>query len=223
MEVHFEPWVGNKYSDPGILGKKVLVLGHTYPCNEYLTKDGCTEIPNEENSYCRGCGFTQRFCNSVTVEVIKEYMTNSWQGKEGGHAKATHTRFLNTILPEVSNEEAYDYFAFYNFVQIAVNNQTARLGQAPDKYYELSVPPFLETLVKLQPDCVIVWGRPAYERLRYLLYIKGYTIGDIESGDRFCILYHEKKFPVMRIDHPSYRKFNKELWKTRIKDFLQSL
>ena len=26
MEVHFEPWVGNKYSDPGILGKKYWYL-----------------------------------------------------------------------------------------------------------------------------------------------------------------------------------------------------
>ena len=34
---------------------------------------------------------------------------------------------------------------------------------------------------------------------------------------------NKKKFPVMRIDHPSYRKFNNELWKTRIQEFLQSL
>ena len=132
MEIHFSPYKGDYY-EKGILGKKVLVLGHTYPCNEYLTKEGCKEIPNAENLYCRGCGFTQRFCSGVTEETVKEYMGNKW-GREGRRRKATHTKFLKSLLPDIYHLEAYRYVAFYNFVQVAVNANGGLIGQAEEKY-----------------------------------------------------------------------------------------
>lgn len=223
MDVHFEPWEGPKYSNPGVKGKKILVIGHTYPCNDYLNKEGCKEVPNKENGFCRGCGFTQRFCSEVTKETVKEYMGNMWQGRDGGRMKATHTKFLNSILPEVPSKEAYNYIAFYNFVQIAVNSNGERFGPTLDKYYELSIPPFLKTLAELQPDGLIVWGKPAYERLRYLLYVNGYIEGKIDTGDQFTVLYEGNEYPIMKIEHPSSPSFSTELWTSRIREFVQSL
>ena len=221
MEIHFSPYKGDYY-EKGIHGKKVLVLGHTYPCNEFLTKPGCKEIPNAENSYCRGCGFTQRFCSGVTEETVKEYMENKWVEREGGRRKATHTKFLKSILPDIHHLEAYKYVAFYNFVQIAVNASGELIGQADEKYYELSVEPFLKVLELLQPDCIIIWGKPVFYILQSYLEKLGLIVNRSQTDYHFTIHYNEKKYQVMRILHPSSGGYNISMWTDKIKEFLQS-
>lgn len=221
MEIHFSPYKGDYY-EKGILGKKVLVLGHTYPCNEYLTKEGCKEIPNADNLYCRGCGFTQRFCSGVTEETVKEYIGNKWEGREGGRRKATHTKFLKSLLPDVYHLDAYRYVAFYNFVQVAVNANSGLIGQAEEKYYELSVEPFLKVLDQYQPDCIIIWGKHVFYKLLFYIEKLAHIVIEFKTDNHFTIHYNGNYYHVMRIMHPSSGGYKRSVWTDKIKEFLLS-
>ena len=220
MEIHFSPYKGDYY-EKGIYGKKVLVLGHTYPCNEFGTKKGCIEIPNAENSYCRGCGFTQQ-CSDATKNTVKEYMANEWKGQVGGRRKATHTKFLKSLLPDVYHLDGYRYVAFYNFVQVAVNANGGLIGLADEKYYELSVEPFLKVLDQYQPDCIIIWGKHVFYKLLFYLEKLAHIVIESKTDEHFTIHYHGNNYHVMRIMHPSSGGYNRSLWTDKIKEFLLS-
>lgn len=220
MEIHFRPYKGD-FFETGIHGKKVLVLGHTYPCNEFGAKKDCIEIPNAENSYCRGCGFTQR-CSDATEKTVKEYMGNEWGEREGGRRKATHTKFLKSLLPDIHHLEAYKYVAFYNFVQIAVSAKEGLLGQADEKYYELSVDPFLKVLDMYHPDCIIIWGKHVFYKLLFYLEKLAHIVIEFKTDDHFTIHYNGNYYHVMRIMHPSSGGYKRSVWTDKIKEFLQS-
>lgn len=210
--VFFEPYVGAKYSE-GYRGNTILVVGHTYPCNDY-------------NKICDYCGNRKLFfsmkpegsyqCTSVIPNIVKEEYLAGGLNREQAN---TYERFERALMGkyEISKEERADLWerlAFYEFVQKATKNRT---GYMKKNLYQNFLEAFNEVLNYIKPSHIIVWGNqydfittPAENNLE--------TIGGTTYSWREYPIQDYGSAKMLKIHHPS-QGFSWEKWHYVIEDF----
>ena len=157
----FTPFVGRNYKK-GINGKKVLVIGASFYCDNtecpFFTH--CTSVECKDSSaYNTVCPIYIK--NNKELHLEPEYCIED--------GVSTYQRFATGMAKYVGTddyEEIWSYMAFTNYVQFflpATNGyRETRTTDLSERDYEA----FVETLVELKPDIVIVWGCVINNRIK---------------------------------------------------------
>lgn len=186
-DVHFLPWVGEKYKDGigfdknGIIQydkdtprKKVLVLGESHYC------------ANESDA-----------TPDITRKVIEDFLNPS---SEWEPYKNTYTKFERALAGkelDASNKiELWNHIAFYNYVQEPMKG--ARFAPTEEQYKK-SEKAFWKVIEELTPDYIIVWGIRLYNKLPEV----GYRYQGDVSDDLYDLWVYNKTTLVLPIYHPS--------------------
>lgn len=132
MNRTFDPWIGTRYRDAGLCGRKVLVLGESH------YGDAGTEHA------------------ATTINVVELL------GRKKRHRFFTTTqRLLDPAIGDrlpTNDERAafWEHVAFYNYIQCFVG-PNARF-RPTNAMWSAALEPFKSTLEELRPDAVLVLG-----------------------------------------------------------------
>ena len=160
----FEPFVGDNYSE-GIYGKRVLVLGASFYCNQDgVSVDNETCEVKEKCPFYDDCAINQ---NTEKYDGKCPYNHNSPlrklpQTELNENGAESYKRFWLLLYhyfqqPELSFDDIWGKMAFTNYVQHEIGGRWNTLASdCRAEYLEM----FEDTLLtmKEQPDVVIVWG-----------------------------------------------------------------
>ena len=160
----FEPFVGDNYSE-GIYGKRVLVLGASFYCNQDgVSVDKETGEVKEKCPFYDDCAINQ---NTEKYDGKCPYNHNSPlrklpQTELDENGAESYKRFWLLLYhyfqqPELSFDDIWGKMAFTNYVQHEIGGRWNTLASdCRAEYLEM----FEDTLLtmKEQPDVVIVWG-----------------------------------------------------------------
>ena len=160
----FEPFVGDNYSE-GIYGKRVLVLGASFYCNQDgVSVDKETGEVKEKCPFYDDCAINQ---NTEKYDGKCPYNHNSPlrklpQTELDENGAESYKRFWLLLYhyfqqPELSFDDIWGKIAFTNYVQHEIGGRWNTLASdCRAEYLEM----FEDTLLtmKEQPDVVIVWG-----------------------------------------------------------------
>lgn len=160
----FEPFVGDNYSE-GIYGKRVLVLGASFYCNQDgVSVDKETGEVKEKCPFYDDCAINQ---NTEKYDGKCPYNHNSPlrklpQTELNENGAESYKRFWLLLYhyfqqPELSFDDIWGKMAFTNYVQHEIGGRWNTLASdCRAEYLEM----FEDTLLtmKEQPDVVIVWG-----------------------------------------------------------------
>lgn len=149
----FEPFVGENYLE-GIRGKKILVVGASFYCNEssrcQFFKD-CTDVIKKDSSaYDTRCEFN----GGYPLRQEPEFNI-------GNHYRAYEVfgSFMQKISGDTCYADVWNRMAFTNYVQFFL---PANDGRSRPTYYtdtsDRDFDAFIEIVKDLSPDIVIVWG-----------------------------------------------------------------
>lgn len=160
----FEPFVGDNYSE-GIYGKRVLVLGASFYCNQ----DGVS-VDKETGEVKEKCPFYDDCAiNQNTEKYDGKCPYNHYsplrklpQTELDENGAESYKRFWLLLYhyfqqPELSFDDIWGKMAFTNYVQHEIGGRWNTLASdCRAEYLEM----FEDTLLtmKEQPDVVIVWG-----------------------------------------------------------------
>lgn len=184
----FEPYVGDNYKE-GINGKKVLVLGASFYCEEKRCPyhGDCTSYKKRNTrNYNKTCPFADDDLSKEPSTAIEEkYDTASYQNFE---------IFLQAVLLK---ENPWEYVAFTNYVQFMLpDKETKKKYLTKDDYEALQ-----EVVSLLEPDIIITWGTPVAEHIRKFTGITD----ELEENKYY--LYHPKiggrDVTMVNLYHPS--------------------
>ncbi len=158
----FHPYIGSRYQS-GIRGKRVLVLGASFYCNDihcpYFAD--CTNVTHKDSAkYDRICppylAAGKQLHNEPTycVDDMPRTYLNFSQG-------------LQDFLPTNDTAEVWDYLAFTNYVQFMLPAEPTNYRDTrPSDLSERDFLAFIETLEALQPDIVVIWGSVIHSCLK---------------------------------------------------------
>ena len=160
----FEPFVGDNYSER-IYGKRVLVLGASFYCNQDgVSVDKETGEVKEKCPFYDDCAINQ---NTEKYDGKCPYNHNSPlrklpQTELDENGAESYKRFWLLLYhyfqqPELSFDDIWGKMAFTNYVQHEIGGRWNTLASdCRAEYLEM----FEDTLLtmKEQPDVVIVWG-----------------------------------------------------------------
>lgn len=154
MNKFFNEYVGDNYAK-GVNGKKVLVLGASFYCDKFecLNFKECTSVLNKDSS---------NFDSKCPVYAKDGKLLSNEPSYCIGDSPKTYRNFASSMAAYVGSDDydtIWNSMAFTNYVQFFLpkNGGEFRSTMKSD-LSERDYFAFLETLTKLQPDIVIVWG-----------------------------------------------------------------
>ena len=161
----FEPYLDKEGYKEGINGKKVLVLGTSFYCNQDgVTKDKDTGMIKEKCPFYDDCAMEQ---NTAKYDEKCPYNHNSPlrklpQTELDENGAESYRRFWLLLShyfghPELTFDDIWKKMAFTNYVQHEIGGRWQTLkSDCRDEYLEM----FEDTLLSMNemPDVVIVWG-----------------------------------------------------------------
>ena len=129
---NFDPWVGSLYSEGGLNGLKVLILGESH----YGT-------PPESRDF--------------TSKIIKR-----WGQKEPSKFYTKTQRVVSLdrkrgSIPVTRRTEFWEKVAFYNYVQHFVGTKSR--VRPTSTMWDKAKAPFLETVLELAPHVIVALGK----------------------------------------------------------------
>lgn len=193
--IHFRPWVGEKYFSEGFGGKRILVLGESHYCPLELAESGrCYPC-------CRDELMDER-CFSQTEGVISDIV----YAYNGEPYMQTFLCFERAVMGRpMSQEEREDFWqrvVFYNYVQYAVKASRT----APEReLFVKSEPAFKELLEQYMPDYIIVWGVRLYNNMADWGGVASKLyINDSDFTDIWTYTISGKDIPALKVHHPSF-------------------
>ena len=206
----FEPFVGSEYTK-GIKGKKVLVLGASFYCLNKTCKfhDECTDSNKKDSSAYN------IICPCKDGDELRNQPTDTPNNK-------TYNTFIKSLQEFVeSGVDAWKRVAFTNYVQFFVPTWNTY------EYYlsKHDFNAFIQTIKKLKPDVVIVWGTVVNKPIRD----NDFVINKQELQNTYGYLWHlegipgvKHKITVVNCYHPSSRAWhpNKEDYSYYLKQAL---
>lgn len=208
-KVFFQPWIGPDYDKDGFEGKRVLVLGHSYPCNE-----------SSITQTCENCGDKplKSSCCNATIDSINEYFKGEL---EKPHASTF--RSFEKALTGKEDTNVWNKLLFYNYIQKGfISKEDKRTGKCPMSYYRFSFEPLVNVLMQHQPQYVIVWGRLNHDFIIKFFKDNGYKVESFNDGNDFVyekIEINNFSTYFLRMQHPS-QGYNPSHWNERINKFL---
>lgn len=150
----FIPFVGRNY-DKGINGKKVLVVGASFYCKnlECGFFNQCTNVKHKDSSTCdKLCPIYAQ--SGKLLHLEPKYCI--------ADKSSTYKKFAKSMAKFIDSEdydEIWSHMAFTNYIQFFL--PSSNKGYRETRYSDLSerdYEAFVETLVELKPDIVIIWG-----------------------------------------------------------------
>ena len=168
----FTPFKGDNY-EKGICGKKILVLGASFYCNQD-GKGGRTR-----------CKFFEECTDPLKKDSSMFNETCPYYAKLEGHPKLedeptnsiwsyirAYQNFAKVIIPFIDVKEkpegwcdydiVWDRMAFTDYVQFFLPSKDTY----PSYFSKRDFNAFMETLRELKPDVVIAWGLPITAEIR---------------------------------------------------------
>lgn len=206
----FMPYVGSKYKD-GVNGKKILVLGASFYCNQTECQyfKSCTDNKKKDSSpYDKTCpiyaesgkmlSLEPSYCIEVAPETYKKFASG-----------------MKMFTGTDDYEHIWEHLAFTNYVQHFLraprnrSRNTLKTDISPRDFDA-----FIETVKELQPDIVIAWGCVINSFIRENC---PHYIADGELSVNEEYLWHIEvpgvghKITVVNPFHPSSRKWKSTL------------
>ena len=132
-EVSFTPWIGPRYTDEGIGGTKLLVLGESHYGEE--------ESPP----------------SSFTKDVVRSLVYDGRHAFFTMIAKLVVGRGAGNYIPQSERQWVWDRIAFYNYVQSLAG--TGPDGDVTDSMWEEAKGPFLDVVEVTGPDAILIVGK----------------------------------------------------------------
>ena len=150
----FKPFVGKHYH-MGVRGKKVLVLGASFYCNQVDCQffKECTDVRKKDSSEF----------DAICPAYIKDgkRLSNEPSYCIGDEPKTYHifAGAMQSLTDTDGYEQTWDRLAFTNYIQFFLPAEEGKFRDT--RYSDMSERDFkalMETLKELQPDVVVVWG-----------------------------------------------------------------
>lgn len=150
----FTPFVGKHYHE-GVRGKKVLVLGASFYCNQTDCRffEHCTDVNKKDSSaydsICPTYAKDNKLLRNEPSYCI-EYKPRTYQ---------TFANCMQSLIGTDDYESTWERLAFTNYIQFFLPAtdgifRDTRASDMSERDFEV----FIETLKELQPDIVVVWG-----------------------------------------------------------------
>lgn len=157
----FTPFVGRNYKK-GINGKKVLVIGASFYCNNAECKffTLCTSVERKDSSAY------DTICPIYTKDNKKLHLEPEYCIED--HV-STYQKFATSMKEYIGSndyDEIWSYMAFTNYVQFFLPAPKGYRGTRKSDLSERDYDAFVETLAELKPDIVIVWGCVINNRIK---------------------------------------------------------
>ena len=196
----FNPYVGEEY-EKGINGKKILVVGASFYCNEKQC-DHFNKCTNKESRlYNKNC---------TAYQKISRFLEDSPEIEidEGHRAYKRFAKDMLNILGIESNDDYYETFwckvAFTNYIQNILPSWKTYSSYCSDVDIE-ALSEVIEDL-KPMPDVIIVWGSIVSEPIKRNLC---YDVDNqnATSGYVCHIKKGEKDIVLLNTYHPAYSKY----------------
>ena len=105
--IFFQPFVGKDYSNGGIFGKRIMILGESHYCDESCTDCGDCQLHRE--------------CMNFTQQVLGDYLN---ENKERQNWMRTFLKFERSLVGEETNQamrlKIWNSVIFFNYLQVAM-------------------------------------------------------------------------------------------------------
>jgi len=185
-QMAFYPWVGSKYLFTGLNGKKILVLGESFYCDE-CDKDDCGAVESQ--------------CSGMFITVFQNRANGI---KNDKHATYTKISSLLSRSTNISDEkEIWRGISYYNYIQRTVGG-TSRISPGDSEWIKY-LGEFNEILSILNPNIVIVLGERLWDNLPIKcgeeLTNKKIYKSDTDKIETWC--YDKYNCRMFSIRHPS--------------------
>ena len=158
----FNPYVGGHY-EKGIQGKRVLVVGASFYCDQQACPyfNRCTDLERKDSSeFVTICPAFQA-CGAFLHDEPSNAISDALQ---------TYQRFASYLSSKVGKREyaeVWNHVAFTNYIQFFLPSEPGRFRETrPSDLSERDFEAFNETLRELQPHIVIIWGCVFNSRVR---------------------------------------------------------
>lgn len=157
----FTPFVGSNYKK-GINGKKVLVIGASFYCNNAECKffTLCTSVE------CKDSSAYDAICPIYTKDNKKLHLEPEYCIED---RVLTYQKFAKSMAKYIGSDdydEIWSYMAFTNYVQFFLPAPKGYRETRKSDLSERDYDAFVETLAELKPDIVIVWGCVINNRIK---------------------------------------------------------
>lgn len=199
----FQPRIGAKYTE-GIKGVKTLILGASFYCKSTDCKffDICTVDSRPFDEICPDYACNHlKLSDSATIEV------DSYLDIDGKYRSyGTFTQMMREALDDSryqTSADIWEHVAFYNYVQHILPTTIT-----PSFYdgYEDDFAALVQVIKQLQPQLIIVWGKPVRDALDTML--NGH-IQHLDDGYyQHMATIKGKQIKFLYLHHPSYRGLN---------------
>lgn len=138
------PWVGINYKD-SIFGKRLLILGESYYCDDHDDCGGCPPVRDI-------------LCNYRFIHIIIKIILD--KEKNGFYTKLHH---LITDKDKYTTEQFWNNICFTNYVLQSVASQS-RIRPI-NEMWKGSGEAFVETLKLFEPDKLLILGEELWKHL----------------------------------------------------------
>jgi hypothetical protein len=132
-EVSFTPWLGPRYTDGGLEGTKLLVLGESHYGEDEAQRSSFTKDVVRSHVY----GGRHAFFTMIAKLVV-------------GRGAANH-------IPQFERKWVWDRIAFYNYVQSLAG--TGPDGTVTDSMWKEAKRPYLDVVEVTDPDAILIVGK----------------------------------------------------------------
>jgi hypothetical protein len=132
-KVTFTPWIGPRYSDEGLGGTNLLVLGESHYGDETALRSGFTK------------------------DVVRSHVHGGRHAFFTKIAKLIVGRGAGNYIPQSEREWVWDRIAFYNYVQ-SLAGETPD-GEVTDQMWKEARRPYLDVVEVTVADAVLIVGK----------------------------------------------------------------
>ena len=210
--VLFQPRIGENYND-GINGKKMLVLGASFYCDESDCKffKDCTDEENPQTTNydqkCPSYGKIERKLSESAQVEIDSFIEDDACYKS--YCNFTHAMYkvLNKCgCLELCNRKSFwDYVAFTNYIQFMLPHKNTLKKNAA---YQNNIEALKGVISKLKPDILCVWGCVINDfvcdglKVKQREYVPNCYLGDFD--------FKGKSIVYINPYHPSSSNFKRD-------------
>lgn len=158
MNHFFQPFIGKNYSE-GICGKKILVLGASFYCNNLKCPHfaSCTSVVLKDSS-----GFDSKCPDNKQLHLLPSYCID-----DEPVAYKRYAKYMGKFLGSADYETIWSHMTFTNYVQFMLPATNGKFRET--SWSDLSERDFnalTEVVNDLQPDIIVVWGCVINSRLK---------------------------------------------------------
>ena len=215
MNRFFKPYVGKYYSE-GINGKRVLVIGNNFPCENGKDSQNCPYHEKCTDTILKDSSCFNTICpkwHKLGYKLEDQPFLNM---DESTRAYKNFADGISEVLGKNDFWEIWECMAFTNYVQFMVPKTIKK--EAAKYLSERDFDSFLETIDELEPDIIVIWGSVINTRLKERnKYV--YDANELYKSDCFVchMQYNGKNITLINCDHPS--PINRYSWNKNLLKF----